>query len=394
MNARIILADDEPDTLRTLNLLLQSEGYTVMSCIDGMGALGHIEEAQQAGTPFDLLVTDIHMPMLDGISLLQELRKENIHTRCLGISGQSSKEMLRDLMRLGCLDFLDKPFDNQRFLSSVRAVLERPLPSGSKETENRLRAELVRYRRDMKGLRQRIHAVQGEFQSLMSPEIANQPIPVRLFSRPLNTLGGDLLLTERNGDRLDILVGDVAGHDQGASYMALLVKSFFEEGCRKSASGQDVLKVVNDGIRHQNSERLVTALHIRLDLVTFHIELHNAGHVPMILVPASLAQEPEALSYPSLVLGLFEDPDLSHDKFKACSGDRFIACSDGIYNLQRVDGESGREEEYGVDHLLEAARNHRLLPFPDFAERLWQDALTFARHKAQDDLLLAAFEIP
>jgi len=394
MNARIILADDEPDTLRTLNLLLQSEGYTVMSCIDGMGALGHIEEAQQAGTPFDLLVTDIHMPMLDGISLLQELRKENIYTRCLGISGQSSKEMLRDLMRLGCLDFLDKPFDDQRFLSTVRSVLERTLPSGSKDTENRLRAELVRYRRDMKGLHQRIHAVQGEFQSLMSPEMANQPIPVRLFSRPLNALGGDLFLTEQNGDWLDILVGDVAGHDQGASFMALLIKSFFEAGCRKSASGQDVLKVVNDGIRHQNSERLATALHIRLDLSTFHIELHNAGHVPMIRVPACIAHEPEALAYPSLVLGLFEDPELAHDKFKAFSGDRFIVCSDGLYGLVRIDGESGREEEYGVGRLLEAARNHRLLAFPDFAERLWQGALTFARHKAQDDLLLAVFEIP
>jgi DNA-binding response OmpR family regulator len=394
MNARILLADDEPGTLRTLNLLLQSEGYTVMPCIDGMGALSHIEEAQQAGTPFDLLVTDIHMPMMDGISLLQELRKENLTTRCLGISGQSSKEMLRELMRLGCLDFLDKPFDERHFLEAVRSVLKRPLPGGDKETESRLRAELVRYRRDMKGLRQRIRAAQGEFRSLMAPEIENQPIAMRLFSRPLNVLGGDLFLTMRHGHNLDILVGDVAGHDQGASFMALLVKSFFEQGCQRSANGQDVLRIINDGIRQQNSERLVTALHVRLDLITFHMELHNAGHVPMIRVPSDAALEVEALAYPSLVLGLFQEPDLAHDMFKTASGDRFIACSDGFYGLLRVDGATGQEEEYGIGHLLEAARKHRQAPFGEFGEALWQEALTFSRHKAQDDLLLGIFEIP
>ena len=153
MRARIIIADDERDTLHTLNLLLLSEGYSVMPCIDGLGALGRIEEAWLAGDPYSLLVTDIHMPVMDGFDLMEEIYKRQIPTRCLGISGMGSKDMILKLMRFGCLDFLDKPFDGQNFLAAVHSVLTRPFPLLGQGAETRLNAEIGRYRRDVGDLR-------------------------------------------------------------------------------------------------------------------------------------------------------------------------------------------------------------------------------------------------
>ena len=394
MRARIIIADDERDTLHTLNLLLLSEGYSVMPCIDGLGALGRIEEAWLAGDPYSLLVTDIHMPVMDGFDLMEEVHKRQIPTRCLGISGMGSKDMILKLMRFGCLDFLDKPFDGSHFLAAVQAVLTRPFPVAVQGTETRLNAEIGRYRRDVGDLRQRIDSAQGEFQNLMATDASPLPLPLRIYSRPLNDMGGDLFFTHRDEFVVDMLVGDVAGHDQGASYMALLVKNFFEDACARSGSGQEILRLVNEGVLRQNSQRLVTALHIRLHLDELEMELHNAGHVPMVLIPADRKAELKVIQCPSVVLGLFVEPDLSHERVKVSSGDRFVFCSDGLYGLERVDGASGDSEEYGVQGLLATIARNRDGNCEEIGDAILREALVFSRHKTNDDLLLGVFEIP
>jgi phosphoserine phosphatase RsbU/P len=393
MSARILIADDERDTLHTLNLLLLSEGYSVMPCSDGLAALARAEEAWRTGEPYSLLVTDIHMPVMDGFDLMEEVYRRQIPMRCLGISGMGSKEMVLKLMRFGCLDFLDKPFNGSQLLETVRSVLLRPI-MGDAGVETRLNAEIGRYRRDVGDLRQRIDSAQGEFQNLMSTDTAPLPLPLRTYSRPLNDMGGDLFFTHRTGSVIDMLVGDVAGHDQGASYMALLVKNFFEDACARCASGRDILRLVNEGVLRQNSQRLVTAIHIRLDLSSLEMEFHNAGHVPLVMIPAGKDSQPRVLQCPSVVLGLFVEPELAYERLVACQGDRFVFCSDGLYGLVRVDGASGESKEYGVQGLLETIAQVREGTCEEIGSAILRDALIFSRHKTNDDLLLGVFEIP
>jgi CheY-like chemotaxis protein len=393
MSARILLVDDDSGILRAMSLLLRSEGYSIVACPDGLKAVEALEESRRSGTPFDLLVTDVHMPAMDGIALLEHLRHEDMPTRTLGISGQGDKETVLGLMRQGCQDFLDKPFNDLRFLETVHAMLERPAPGGDRAAETQLRAEIGRYRRDMVNMQERIHAAQGEFQNLMSPE-QSFPIPLQLNMRPLQEMGGDLFLTHVKDNVCDILVGDVAGHDQGASYMALLVKTFFEEACRKCRKGRDVLQFLNQSLVRQKSQRMVTALHVRLDLLSRKVELHNAGHVPMIRIPSDIRKAPEALHCPSVVLGIFDDPELAHNEFMADSGDRFVVCSDGLYGLQRINGATGDSKEYGLMGMLSTVIRHRDQPLNELADSIWRDALVFSRHKTQDDLLLGLFEMP
>ncbi|MEN9354508.1 MAG: hypothetical protein RL318_1833 [Fibrobacterota bacterium] len=393
MSSRILLVDDDSGILRAMSILLQCEGYSVAACDNGLLAMETLDEAHRNGTPFDLLVTDVHMPAMDGIALLEHLRQLEMPTRTLGISGQGDKDTVLGLMRQGCQDFLDKPFNDIRFLETVRAMLERPTPGGGTTAESQLRAEIGRYRRDMVNMQERIHAAQGEFQNLMTPE-HNFPIPLKLNMRPLQEMGGDLFLTHVQDNVCDILVGDVAGHDQGASYMALLVKTFFEEACRNCKQGVDVLQFLNQSLVRQKSQRMVTAMHIRLDLLSRRVELHNAGHVPMIRVPGDIRKAPDALHCPSVVLGIFDDPDLAHDQFTAESGDRFVVCSDGFYGLSRIHGATGEAKEYGLMGMLSTVIRHRDLPMDQLADSIWRDALVFSRHKAQDDLLLGLFEMP
>jgi len=387
MSKRILLVDDDNGILRAMSLLLRSEGFTVVACVDGLKAMGALDEAACDGAPFDLLVTDVHMPAMDGLALLEHLRDAGQQIRTLGISGQGDKDTVLGLMRQGCQDFLDKPFNDIQFLEMVRTVLQREAPGRSHAAETQLLAEIGRYRRDMVTMQERIHSAQGEFLNLMAPE-HSLPIPLKLNIRPLQEMGGDLFLTNVRGNLCDILVGDVAGHDQGASYMALLVKTFFEEACRNCAAGHEILQFLNQSLVRQKSLRMVTAMHIRLDLLTRRVEIHNAGHVPMIRIPS------DPIHCPSVVLGIFDSPDLAHDSFVTEPGDRFAVCSDGLYGLNRIHGSTGESEEYGLMGLLSTIVRHRDLPLDQLADSIWRDALVFSRHKTQDDLLLGLFEMP
>jgi len=393
MSKRILLVDDDNGILRAMSLLLRSEGFTVVACVDGLKAMGALDEAACDGAPFDLLVTDVHMPAMDGLALLEHLRDAGQQIRTLGISGQGDKDTVLGLMRQGCQDFLDKPFNDIQFLEMVRTVLQREAPGRSHAAETQLLAEIGRYRRDMVTMQERIHSAQGEFLNLMAPE-HSLPIPLKLNIRPLQEMGGDLFLTNVRGNLCDILVGDVAGHDQGASYMALLVKTFFEEACRNCAAGHEILQFLNQSLVRQKSLRMVTAMHIRLDLLTRRVEIHNAGHVPMIRIPSDPRRMPEAIHCPSVVLGIFDSPDLAHDSFVTEPGDRFAVCSDGLYGLNRIHGSTGESEEYGLMGLLSTIVRHRDLPLDQLADSIWRDALVFSRHKTQDDLLLGLFEMP
>lgn len=390
---RILLVDDDTGILRSVSLLLRMEGHTVTACSNGMIAMDALEDARRHETPYDLLITDVHMPFLNGIGLLAHLREVDAPTRTVGMSGHGDKETMLELMRQGCQDFLDKPFDDRQLLATVRTALQRPAPGGNAAAATQLRAEIGRYRRDVVNLRESIHAAQGEFLNLMTPD-QELPLPLKLMVRPLQEMGGDLFLTHVRGNLCDILVGDVAGHDQGASYMALLVKTFFEEACRSGGKAKDVLHQLNQNLVRQKSQRMVTAMHIRLDLLTRRVELHNAGHVPMIRIPSDIRRAPEALHCPSVVLGIFEDPDLSHTSFVAEPGDRFAVCSDGLYGLVRMRGSTGESEEYGLMGLMSTVLRHRDQPLDQLADSIWSDALVFSRHKCQDDLLLALFEMP
>jgi CheY-like chemotaxis protein len=103
---RILLVEDEHIVRLVVAKKLEGDGYEVTEAGNGVEAL----DAYERDGPFDLLVTDIEMPVMDGIRLIDELRKIDVFIPVLVMSGSHDWPILDKLSRRGCTDLLRKPF--------------------------------------------------------------------------------------------------------------------------------------------------------------------------------------------------------------------------------------------------------------------------------------------
>ena len=99
----------------------RKNGYEVTACSTGEEAW---QAFRQAPMRYDLLVTDLSMPVLDGASLIQRVRLLHPRLRALLISGYCDDGQAYDLVKSGAVGFLPKPFNTSEFLSFVRGQME------------------------------------------------------------------------------------------------------------------------------------------------------------------------------------------------------------------------------------------------------------------------------
>ncbi|MBS4043621.1 MAG: response regulator transcription factor [Chitinophagaceae bacterium] len=118
--ANILLVEDEEHMHHTIKLNFELEGYQVSSAYDGPQALKAIENEY-----FDLIVLDIMLPELDGISVVENIRLKNIETPVLILSAKhSSVDRILGLKK-GADDYLTKPFNLEELLLRVEKLIEK-----------------------------------------------------------------------------------------------------------------------------------------------------------------------------------------------------------------------------------------------------------------------------
>ena len=125
MAKRILVIDDEALVIESLKKLLKKKGYDVSIAKNGLEAMQRIEEGD-----FDLIVSDIRMPDMNGIEIIKKIR-EYLKQNGKGsvpeilITGYASKENLEEAKKLNVADYIYKPFNIKDFLD----VIERNLSS-------------------------------------------------------------------------------------------------------------------------------------------------------------------------------------------------------------------------------------------------------------------------
>src|ERR1051325_9303122 len=117
--ARILVTDDEAGLRAFVAEVLTADGHDVSQCADGVQAVEWVGRER-----FDLLITDLKMPNLDGMALLRRLRAARLPTRVIVMTAHGSVGSAVEAMQLGAIDYLEKPLKSP---AALRAIVSRAL---------------------------------------------------------------------------------------------------------------------------------------------------------------------------------------------------------------------------------------------------------------------------
>ncbi len=115
----ILLVDDDEDFRNLASILLETAGYTVEQATDGVEAIITLRT-----NSFDLILSDIEMPGLDGFTMLQALKSKNMDTPLIFLTGNDSMDKEEKGYELGALDYIRKPIRRKMFLARVKRAFE------------------------------------------------------------------------------------------------------------------------------------------------------------------------------------------------------------------------------------------------------------------------------
>ena len=121
----VLLVDDEPNLRRVLGAVLEADGYRVITADCGRDAL----KKAKAESSLDLVITDYLMPDLNGLQVLDGIRKLHPSVKSLVVSGHGTVRSAVEAMRLGAFDYITKPFDVDQVKATVKRVLKSDSPA-------------------------------------------------------------------------------------------------------------------------------------------------------------------------------------------------------------------------------------------------------------------------
>ena len=119
--SRILLIDDDPGVRDSMERMLRGAGYAVQSARDRRGRL----RAWRKGGAFDVILSDMRMPGMSGLDILRKLRDLRVDSAFIIMTGFGTVDTAVEAMKLGAVDFVQKPFFRDELLMRVRSATER-----------------------------------------------------------------------------------------------------------------------------------------------------------------------------------------------------------------------------------------------------------------------------
>jgi DNA-binding NtrC family response regulator len=119
-NSRILIVDDEKNLRLTMTMCLEPLGYEIGTADDGEDALRQLDNQE-----FDLILLDIRLPGMDGLDVLRRVVKQHPDIPIVMVSAHGTVESAVEAMKLGAVDFIEKPFTPHELRTVVKQVLDR-----------------------------------------------------------------------------------------------------------------------------------------------------------------------------------------------------------------------------------------------------------------------------
>jgi serine phosphatase RsbU (regulator of sigma subunit) len=382
-NATLLVVDDDPDILRVVRFYLAKQNYTVMTAENGQEALAFLA----VNPAVELILSDVMMPEMNGLQLLERVRKNpmwsEIPVILISAEGETSKKIAG--LNLGADDFITKPFNFDELMARVRNHLRlRRLQREVLTANELLRQQNERFLEDLEAAR----AVQ---QAMMPSEFPQSP-HYRLAASylPVERVGGDFFdMVELDGGRkLGVLVADVCGHGIAAAFITAMTKISFRNACFTTSDPAKVLDTMNKALNANIKNGYVTAFYGVLDTERREFAYASGGHPPL-LVHRRSENRLFDLQPQSTFLGFFDKVKFSADLLPVLPGDRIVFYTDGLYESR-----NRNDEYFTTARVAENVRRMGEGTIHEVLDGVLKDLHTFLGERSvSDDVTIVGLDI-
>ncbi len=388
--ARIIIADDQPDVLEALRLLLKGHGYvteTVTSPAGLLEALGRSE--------FDLVLMDLNYARdttsgREGLDILTQLKDSGDAPPIVVMTGWATVGLAVEAMQRGVGDFVEKPWVNTRLLEVLQKQIDvgrerrnaRRSAIENNRSQNEIASQLQRQGREIEEAR----AIQLGFLPKEIPQIAGYEIACAW--QPARVVGGDYYDVLSFGeDTLGLCIADVAGKGMPAALLMSNLQAAVRGLASPAMSPEILCERLNTLIyRNIASDRFITFFYAQLDRASRQLRYSNAGHNAPIVVHRDGTHD--RLDEGGSVLGIFQSQNFIAGTYTLQPGDRVLLFTDGVAEASLPEG-----EEFGDTRLIQLLRENCEASAEQLQKKILDTVGTFCGGNWHDDATLIAIAV-
>ncbi len=369
---RIMVVDDDPDLKPLIRQAMRPEirsgRYIFSFAGNGAEALDLLDQ----GTETDMVMSDINMPRMDGLTLLDHISKRDSDIRSIIVSAYGDMKNIRTAMNRGAFDFITKPLD----LDDLRITIERT------------RNHLIEWRRAT-GARDRLVEIQHELDiaSRMQQAILPKIFPkkrgyeIHGSMTPAQNVGGDFfeVITLANG-QVGLAVADVSGKGVPAALFMMSSRTLLKGSAIGLGNPGQVLAEVNSTIHQENENTMfVTMLYAVYNPETTRLTYSNGGHRnPMMINPQGECSELPTTR--GVALGLVPRINYQEGSVMLEPNSTIILYTDGVSEAM-----NSASEEFGTERIMEIFQGKPPENAEEAAERIISRVREFAGDIPQSD---------
>lgn len=338
---KILIVDDEPDLEHLMRQRMRRDVraglYTLYFAQNGVEALERLNEVPD----MDMVLSDINMPRMDGLTLLSQIPNIAPDIRAVVVSAYGDMKNIRTAMNRGAFDFITKPIDFQ----DLRVTIERTLKNMEEWREAlESRDKLVR-------LQNELNVASKMQQSILPTEFPDSDhCEIYANMEPAREVGGDFFdVFPLPGGQIGLAIADVSDKGVPAALFMMSSRTLLKGAAIGAMAPGTVLKEVNNLLTEENEAAMfVTTFYAVYTPETGHVAYANGGHNPPLVVhpdgSSTLLPGTEGVA-----LGVFPGLDFDQSATGLSAGDLLVLYTDGVTEAMNAEGaEFGMERLQGV----------------------------------------------